>query len=137
MFKTSVSNFEWKSAGNACNNACICVQIVQIFYLWILVITSEEMEATSCIVTNSDGTYSPISLPAEKTAYAVLKILKVGYGPGVLFNHMEHVVVGDKSSLQPGEYKYLQTSPSTNLTGMYTFHLDLSVPFACLCSFKI
>jgi hypothetical protein len=94
------------------------------------------MEATSHIVTNPDWTYSPISLPAEKTACAVLKTLKVGYGPGVLFNHMEHVVVGDKSFLQPG-VKYLQTSLSTNLTRMYTFHVDLSVPFACLCSFKI
>ncbi|CAN5965478.1 unnamed protein product [Sphagnum jensenii] len=63
------------------------------------------MEVTSCIVSNPDGTYSPISLPAEKTAYAVLKTLKVGYGPGVLFDHMEHVIVGDKSFLQPGEYK--------------------------------
>ncbi len=91
------------------------------------------MEDTSCIISNPDGIYSPINLPAEKTVYAVLKTLKAGYGPGVLFNHMDHVVVGEKSFLQPGEYKYLQTSPSTNLTGMYTFHLDLSVPFACLC----
>ncbi|CAK9870717.1 unnamed protein product [Sphagnum jensenii] len=74
------------------------------------------MEVTSCIVSNPDGTYSPISLPAEKTAYAVLKTLKVGYGPGVPFDHMEHVIVGDKSFVQPGEYKYLQTSPSMNLT---------------------